>query len=321
MPATITKTIKSAGGDYSSLSAFEALDRDIVANDEVMIADCYDLSDTTEVNFTGWTTDSTRYIIVQSNVPHGGIWNTSAYRLTSAFTVAINIGVNYTRIQGIQITGTGSGDYGSNGIKIANGVTNVIIERNLIRSTYTGAQGSGTHYGIDVSPNLTAHKISNNIIYGFANSGNNGKGLNSGIYAASYIYNNTVFNCDVGVADGGPGALYKNNIVKTCDTDWSVSAVGTSNNNCSEDGTHPGTSGQTGAVTFVSEAGGSENLHLASGDTVAKANGADLSGDASYPISVDIDNVVRSGTWSIGADQFIATATAIRSKFTLLGIG
>ena len=52
------------------------------------------------------------------------------------------------------------------------------------------------------------------------------------------------------------------------------------------------------------------DLHLQSGDTILKDAGQDLSSDPdsyggsiSTTLAADIDNVARSGTWDIGADE------------------
>ena len=76
-----------------------------------------------------------------------------------------------------------------------------------------------------------------------------------------------------------------------------------STNNCSDDNTQPGGSGQNGEVTFVNE--GTDDLHLDPSDTVAKGNGVDLYTDSNLPVTLDIDSTPRpnGGVWDIGADQ------------------
>jgi hypothetical protein len=57
-------------------------------------------------------------------------------------------------------------------------------------------------------------------------------------------------------------------------------------------------------VAFVDEDG--DDFHLNASDTVAKNKGTDLSGDSYLPFSDDIDGQTRSGTWDIGADEYVA---------------
>ena len=68
MPTEVVHTIRASGGDYTSLSAWQtAQKRDLVADDEIAVAECYDdwtgngLSE--DILIDGWTTDSTRHII------------------------------------------------------------------------------------------------------------------------------------------------------------------------------------------------------------------------------------------------------------------
>ncbi len=69
-----------------------------------------------------------------------------------------------------------------------------------------------------------------------------------------------------------------------------------------------------GAVTFEDE--GNDDFHLGSADTVAKDKGTDLSTDANLPIWDDIDSDERSGTWDVGADEYIAATTTTTTTST-----
>ena len=63
----------------------------------------------------------------------------------------------------------------------------------------------------------------------------------------------------------------------------------------------PGANSQNSAViAFVNE--GADDFHLDAGDTVAEGNGTDLSADAAYPISSDIDSETMSGDFNVGPD-------------------
>ncbi|MFH1666726.1 MAG: hypothetical protein ABIA17_04055, partial [Elusimicrobiota bacterium] len=59
-----TKTIKSSGGDYTSLTAWEAGEQaDLVALDRVAVAECYDFESVeSPISINGWTTDAGHYI-------------------------------------------------------------------------------------------------------------------------------------------------------------------------------------------------------------------------------------------------------------------
>ena len=68
MATTVVHTIKASGGDYTSLSAWEAAQqRDLVALDEIEVAECYPFIDTTAVTVSGWTTGVNNYIIIRAH--------------------------------------------------------------------------------------------------------------------------------------------------------------------------------------------------------------------------------------------------------------
>ena len=308
MATTVTATVKSAAGDYSSLSAWEAgVQGDLVAADEIREADCYDFQDTTLVDIDGSTTDSTRYLRIKSNVNHGGTWNTSAYRLEpTTFQPSLTIQDDFTQVLGIQIGVIGLTTYAPQGIRVVT-VGGVRIERCVVRSTYSGTNDSAINRGIDAGLGVgVTFFASNNVVYGF--SAAEAVGTSVGIFtgdATAYLYNNTVVGCLRGIAEsGGNTCRAKNNLCSGNTTADFSSGFTSSNNNASSDATAPGTSSRTTQTfTFV----GGSDYHLQSSDAGAKGYGVDLSGDGSYAITVDVDNVTRSGSWDIGADQTALT--------------
>src|SRR3990170_4483339 len=114
MATTITKTIKPSGGDYTSLSAWEAgMQKDLVTADEISVAECYSMSDTAAVSIDGWTTDATRYIKVYTPISerHSGKWDATKYRLVVSADLTGVLGVveDYVYVDGLQIEQTASG--------------------------------------------------------------------------------------------------------------------------------------------------------------------------------------------------------------------
>ena len=113
MATTIVRTVKAAGqgGDYTSLSAWEAGEQavrsNLVARDEVAAAECYGFEDPNLAVLSGWTTDQTRNLLVypHESARHSGVFTTSGYRLTGgqAGDIRLNAGVPYTTIYGIQV--------------------------------------------------------------------------------------------------------------------------------------------------------------------------------------------------------------------------
>jgi hypothetical protein len=102
-------TIKSSGGDYSSLSAWEAAVAADLTGSGPEEAECYDFDDTTGVVISGWTTTASDYIRVYavSGARHNGVGRDNSgvgYRITgSGSTAALNIQEDFVRIEGIEL--------------------------------------------------------------------------------------------------------------------------------------------------------------------------------------------------------------------------
>ncbi len=105
--------------------------------------------------------------------------------------------------------------------------------------------------------------------------------------------------------------IAKNNIIKGCETPNTGSFDSASDYNASDSSTvfEDNTNDRTG-VTFIFVDSTGNDFHLAAGDTAALNHGVDLSGDANLAFSDDIDGDTRSGTWDIGADEFVDGAPA-----------
>jgi len=342
-----TRTVRPAGGDYTSLSAWEAGRQADITGLGPEIVECSgDLQDTAEVVVDGWTTTADDYIqIITLQVDrHAGVYDATKYRLvmqpTNVSVGALTVRESFVRVAGLQVfcdrtsmTGTTRviGIYAT----IASGVGDVRIEQNII---YTNAQpNTGTAMdgsrGIWVEPgqNGAAQTFltANNIIYGWKRNA-----LDSPAHSVCYgiqrsfrdpmvyVYNNTLRDCDHGFYDGATSAnvTARNNVAQDCVVSaFFQCANWVSSFNASDDATHPGTSGQTGEVTFVDEAGSPVNLHLTSGDTVCQGNGTDLSAASPYAITLDIDGQARVAPWDIGADGLVAAISFDRMRAKLRG--
>ena len=94
MPTTTTVTVKSSGGDYTSLNAAlagEAADiTSATGSDEIIRIDCYPMEDTTKVSSgpltSGWKTSAANYVELRfvdsgGNPVYTSTWSTSLYRL------------------------------------------------------------------------------------------------------------------------------------------------------------------------------------------------------------------------------------------------
>jgi len=279
--------------------------------------------DTTPVTIDGWTTDADHYIRIYTTetARHDGKWDESKYRLevagTEYGTKALYILEPFVKIEGLQIKITGT--YESTHAIYTGEVTGAVIEisKNIIRSTV-----SNLCYGIRNYNTNGTIKVWNNIIYDFDTT--NSVGIKQYTNYA-YIYANTVYNCETGIQQQVATVVVKNNIVQNCTDGFSGSFDSVSDYNISDiSGDAPGANSKTCTVSFVDEV--NDDFHLASNDTCAKDSGVDLSSDPNLAFSDDIDGETRSGTWDIGADEYVAAAvesekttqinTPITNKFT-----
>jgi len=302
-----------AGTDYTSLSAWEAGEqKDLVTADEIAVAKCRCTSgsaDTSAVTIDGWTTDADRYIKIwtdpSENYRHNGKWDENAYRLVDNATMdavtVLEVAEAYTHIEGIQITIDISG--GSRAVNFNTGSDNSRISHCILRNTI----GSSTD-GIYIR-NVNGIKVYNNLVYDFTRYGI----IDEYNYTGHAVYNNTVIDCTTYGYYFHSNTPLKNNIGKGCGEDFHAGGSGFNSDcdyNASSDGTAPGANSRTNQTfTFVDEA--NDDFHLASDDAGAKDYGADLSSDPNLSFNDDIDGETRSGTWDIGADEYVAAGGAI----------
>lgn len=320
MATRLYKTVKPSGGDYTSLEAcLHANEQDLVSNDKYfdveIDGDWSGGADTTAVTIHNYTTDSTHYVNIYttSTARHDGKWNTGKYRLiTTASSNTLTIASNYVTINGLQIQlNVDVNNY--HAIYFA-GYDNILICNNIVR----GNAYNRYKYGIRNDNNGSANKIYNNIIYDFDNSTHStayGCYLSAGFGQRIKLYNNSIIDCAIGVFDANADRVTaKNNLIKCIDaftgtltdddTYNDYNAISENNSGEVAIGSH-GRYNQT--FTFVNEA--SDDFHLASTDAGAKDYG--LSDPGSGLFSTDIDGQTRSGSWDIGADEYVASGTIV----------
>ena len=327
----LKKTICPSACDYTSLQAAVAAQaQNLVAADkwlDLEINGTWASADTTAVNITGYTTDATRYINIYTTgaARHAGIYSTSKYLLSTTLAgagSAIIVNAGYTTINGLIINVIMAAAYSTyNGIQIPDGISPNTIKNNIVRlqSTVT-YNGLGT--GIISSCSSGAAKtnyIYNNIVYGWLK----GLGITNQVAVdirsydyrtiTNYFYNNTIYNNDIGVLDtvgtaSSTNTSYlKNNIsVSSLSSDFTIGTTSTANmsNNLSSDASAPGASSltsKTAANQFTSVGAGTEDLRLKAG-----ADAIDTGATLSAPYDYGIAGNARSGSFDIGADEYVA---------------
>jgi hypothetical protein len=329
MAVEVIKTIKPSGGDYTSLSAWEAGEQgDLVAADQIRTAECYSMSDTAAVMIDGWTTDAARYIRIYTPAAerHGGKWDSAKYRIERTLTAngqsAIDNREDYVRIDGLQVLlDFNNGNWtGASGIYVywsINPSNDIRISRNIIRASNQTTWSKGA--GINLNDADAVVRIWDNVIYDFKSTNvSYGKnGILATACASAYVYNNTVQNCTEGFARTAGAVVVKNNIAQDCTDGFAGVFDGASDYNLSDLASDaPGANSRNSTVvTFADKA--NDDFHLASGDTAAKDFGTDLSGDAYLSFSDDIDVQTRSGTWDIGADEYVSSGNTYYESTTL----
>ncbi len=333
MPTTVTKTVKSAGGDYSTISAWEAGQQgDLVAADEIRQAEVYAFNDTTVAVIAGSTTDATRYlrVYVKTGEGHAGYWDTTKFWMsqTNPTNGCISITDLFVRVEGIQFQTT----YNTTGLYVAGiGVGVVASATNDIRVGYClfkgiTSGGSGENFGVfiaDSSNGWPIVSVYNCVAFDFYDVDFPDSPI--GALVANYfgfprIYNCTAHNC-------GAGILYDyhvfgDNVIRNCAAfcwqinaffvDYSTTATYTNcRNNSSGDGTAPGTNSTVISPNpFLSETSTSA-FFLDIGPTPTLRN-VGMDDPASGIFSDDIRRRPRVSTWDIGANEYTDSSPRIQ---------
>ena len=304
-------TINKSGQDYDTLTLWEdAVDGDLVTDQQIQRADCYDDDGDLVDNLVadGSTTNSSYYmkITAPESERHNGT-DDGSFTLAPSSGDTLLASDSYMIIEWLIIDGANAVN-DSRGIKGETGGDFSTYRNNIIIGN---GSTSGIKRGITCS---SSTRVYNNIIMNVA------YGCDYSIYSncAYQTYNNTIYNLSkgyVGIFDAG--GEVKNNIVvgafslgdfytydSDASSDYNISSDTTANN------TNDTASVSAGDL-FVSITPGSEDLHLKSGAT-AIDDGVDL-GTTPSGVQFDIDNDDRDTlavTWDIGADEYVAAGGA-----------
>ena len=298
MPTTVVKTIRASGGDYTTLSAWEAANQgNLVSADEVRVAECYNdwpsgLNDA--VNIDGSTTDATRYmaITVAAGHRHTGKPDTG-FRIvrSAAYGAVIIFSDPSCRASWLDVRNTGTEgsairQNGSNG-------SNSRASRCIGRTTGTAAYVSGF-----ATLAYAYQCLAIGAPVGFSGTGT---------YGTFDMVGSVASGCTTGFQLDSPGTTGKrvaNCVAYNCTTNYTGTFdAALSGNNASTSGTMPGSSNVSGVTSsdFVDASG--HDYHLAGGSALI-GMGANL-----YTlITEDVDGDARpsSGAWDIGLDQVVS---------------
>lgn len=289
------------GRTYTDLAVWEsATDTDHVATGDAEsdVLECYDDSASfdDQVDMAGSTNDSTHFRIIRpaSGEGHNGTSEVGFSLFSTAQSAVIRIAETNSQAQDIICKITTSYG-GTDTIIVPNASFTHVIGCIVVDGLNSGA---GVTQGIRPSTSGEYY-----IILCLVDNCDGNSYLYSASATAVYVYNSVCV--DGGGTAGFIGAAavrYKNCLAENAGiNDWSSGSHADSSNNAASDTTAPGgSSRQSQTFTFV--ASGSNDWHLATGDTGANDFGTDLSGDANYAFDDDIDSELFD-TWDIGFDD------------------
>jgi hypothetical protein len=329
--ATITKTVKPSGGDYTSLSNWEAGEQaDLVAAGNIAVAECYSMVDTTPVVVDGWTTGVNNYIQIEGAASdrtssNTGLWSTSRYRLVTTGTGegsdrSLTINTDYVYLRGLQISRT-NGLYNCSciymtGLSVANRVE---ISDCILR--YVSKSNEHPRAVTSDWPSNANIYFYNNICYNFI-EGSTGYAICFSSTGYCYAYNNTFVNCSAAIfnSDDTHHFICTNNIFSSCPLDIDldggnyVTDTYCSTTNDNTKGLTPAGTGNRFSQTFTFVNAGAGDYHLAATDAGARTYGVTDPGAGLF--SDDIDGQTRAAPWDIGADQYVSINADITLALT-----
>lgn len=297
--ADIVVTVKTTGGDYTTLASAEAGEQaDLPTVTNTVTIECYTLAaaDTSQVTIDGWTTNATYFITitVPSAERHDGKRNTGKYRLepSTNFGSSFTISEQYVRVGGMAISNTaGTPSYA---LYIdASGASDIRLSDCIFYDVQRGCRV--------VNGNVT---------------GINCLAMSCSVGGFDYTSTGTVEFDNCVAVNGGTGfevANFRTLICKNCyaggnTTDFDDTSGGTlTTTTCHASDTTGDTqtafSTSSGAY-FTNITSGSEDLSIST-SSVLKDAGTSLAG-WNHPDG-DVDIIGTSwGTWGVGAFEFVA---------------
>jgi len=325
MATTVTHTIRPSGGDYTSLSAWESGEQGDLTGvrDEIAVAECYAMEDTTAVTVDGWTTSSTQYIkiTVPTAERHDGKWNTSRYRLVVSATDAyvLQVSEDFARLEGLQIQNTSTGNF-PGGVNTIAGAGSVHYISHCISRATVGATTTQRGFNFRAGTTYVWNCLAYDWLGGTTSTGFRSNHTTGNIYC----YNCTAHSCDQGFEhpDNGTAMYVKNCLAAGCASafpagwNWPTGSDYNATDNAQATTGNGGLNNPPGAnsrysqtFSFVDSA--NDDWHLTSSDAGAKDFGTDLSADSNLAFSDDVDGQTRSGSWDIGFDEYVAALNSL----------
>lgn len=305
MPGQLTQSVRPSGqgGDFTSLSSWEAQNLNLVALDSasyVMIDGNWSGSiDSSQVYIDGWTTDALHSITIEcvgTGSKHNGVWDDTKYRLEIEDSPigCLRVGSSYITLKYLQIRNYNSTANGRYGINAGITTGSIKVEGCIVRGTNSSTYWDSPIYLYSSLYEAAGH-VSNCLVYDLQTTLID--------YPAIYLRylgtspeSSSISNCTV-YGNGTGSAGYKtvgspssviNCISQNCQDGFILIYTNiTKRNNISD---IPGDANLSGTVLFVDSA--SYNFQLSPYDTLALGGGMNLY-TASNPITTDIIGTSR----------------------------
>ena len=308
----VTKTLKTSGGDYSSIVTWESTEQtDLVAAGEQHVLSCFTGTYTINggVNIDGWTTDAVSYITVEAEPGsrHGGVWGAGVkFTNSTNWTYTFGVSQDYTVVDGVEAEHTTTLSGSSQAFVFAGTPAYPVIKNCLGQNSTTSiTSGVFMDQGTYNSPGKWINCVARV----------NGSGTNDGFHVTNYdyptAYNCTAINCYYGfIRDGvnGNDPTFINCVAYNSAVSDFASDTGSlsGNNNASGDTTVSTLS--IGTVTGITSADFND---YDNGD-YSPASGSDLI-DAGTDLSSIFTDDIAGNTrgqcmaWEIGAYEYVST--------------
>lgn len=300
------KTIKSAGGDFTTLSAWEAAQAaTLTAPAE---AECYNFALTNNFAISGITTSAANYIRIYAPLAerHDGrarAVSGTGFRISeSAAFGTVRIAANHVRLEGLEIEHTGTNQPLIMASALAAGANDIRVEKCLIHDVTTG-----TSYTVDATATNLNLTIRNSIVYGTRRS------MNSTGATAVTVENSTFWRhaAQLGLVCNSELScknVYSGHTGAAAEDFYTGGSAASGNNNASSDTSQAtdytaGFSNVAGSAVFTSVTSGSEDFTLKAGTNALVDVGATLG-----TVTDDIIGTARpqNSVYDIGAFERIA---------------
>jgi len=293
---------------YDSASVWEAAEEtDLPTDTDNHVVNCAgSVAETIRCLVAGWVTSAPNDIVINGEVATQSAYDTSRHHwemTASAYNGLLDIGQDFVTVNDIQVQITATSQGQPSAYKL-NGNT-LFFNRCLAKGVISGTADFSTGFVLPNGP--TPITIRACVSYDFNNDGGATNSINFRLIGA--VNSVTIFNCLS--RNGGEGYLNNfqsmnpRNCLSQDDTDGfsQTFGTGTISHNCSDIvADPPGTDTQIGEVQFVDE--DNDDYRLAAGDTVAKDNGVDLSGEFNF----DFFKNPMPAIWPIGPHQAVTAA-------------